>query len=397
MICIWRCRTCPKEKKMYLPVHNIDYRTCKLTEGDEWFISFYVKNPATGKLKRIRIKINRIPKIAARRKAAREMMSAIDQRLALGWNPLMEAHAPKCFKTLDYALDAFLTIKRKESEPDTMRSYESYIKTFRAWLRENGVPESAYANCVRQETAQSFMNDKENSLSAKTYNNYLSFYSSLFNWMVAKGYCDINPFACIDKKSKKLTKKKRRLFTDEEFSKLLDYLQKENREYLAMSMLCYCCFIRPKEIALLKCSDIDLKNQVVHIRPEIAKNDNDSYRTIPNELMPVLRVLEYSHPDWYLFGQHPDAGDFSPAPQKACSRKYAKWWDQHVRPDCGFDKDLQFYSLKDTGITNMLDEGIPINLVQQQADHSSVAMTAIYVGKKADASEKLKKSEIMRK
>lgn len=83
---------------MYLPVPNIDYRTCKLSEGDEWFIFFYVKNPGTGKLKRIRIKINRIPKIAARRKAAREMMSAIDQRLALGWNPLMEAHAPKCFK-----------------------------------------------------------------------------------------------------------------------------------------------------------------------------------------------------------------------------------------------------------------------------------------------------------
>ena len=385
-----------ERKKMYLPVHNIDYRSCKLTEGDEWFISFYVKNPATGKLKRIRIKCNRIPQIRERRKVAREMMTAIDRRLALGWNPLMEAAAPKAFKTLDEAFDSFLNIKRKESEPDTMRSYDSFIKTFRTWLRANGVSESAYANSVSHDVAMLFMSDKEETLSAKTYNNYLSFYSSLFNWMVKKGYCDVNPFDGIEKKAKRLLGKNRRLFTDKEFSELVDYLQKNNREYLAMAMLCYCCFIRPKELSMLKCSDIDLKNQVVHVACDVAKNDNDSYRTIPNDLLPILRSLDYSHPDWYLFGQHPDIGDFSPSKVRACSRKYAKWWDQHVRADCGFGQDLQFYSLKDTGITNMIEDGVPINLVQQQADHSSVAMTAVYVGKKPDASLKIKQAEIMR-
>ena len=44
----------------------------------------------------------------------------------------------------------------------------------------------------------------------------------------------------------------------------------------------------------------------------------------------------------------------------------------------------------------MLGGGVPINLVQQQADHSSVAMTAIYVGKSAGASEELKKADIMK-
>ena len=37
-----------------------------------------------------------------------------------------------------------------------------------------------------------------------------------------------------------------------------------------MCMLCYCCLIRPKEIALLKCSDFDLKKQTVRVRAEMA-------------------------------------------------------------------------------------------------------------------------------
>ena len=45
----------------------------------------------------------------------------------------------------------------------------------------------------------------------------------------------------------------------------------------------------------------------------------------------------------------------------------------------------------------MLSNGVPINLVQKQADHSSVAMTAIYVGKKADANNEIKNVELFRK
>ena len=74
----------------------------------------------------------------------------------------------------------------------------------------------------------------------------------------------------------------------------------------------------------------------------------------------------------------------------------AKYWELVVRPALGFGLDLKFYSLKDTGITNMLQNGVPINLVQKQADHSSVAMTAIYVGKKADANNEIKNAELFR-
>lgn len=386
-----------ERKKMYFfnPIPHIQYRSCKLTEGKEWYISYYVMDPDTSRLKRIKIKVNRIHPIKERRKTARAIMAAIDTRLALGWNPLLEARAPKAFVSLHDALQAFLRIKGKEMEPNTMRSYTSFIKTLTSWMKQNNCDEKRFSCSFTPEMAIAFMNDMEEQLSAKTFNNYVAFYRSLFNWMKEKGYTDINPFEKIQKKAKRLTKKSRRLLTDEEMAKLIGYLHSANEEYLAMAMICYCCFIRPKEIAMLRCSDINLKKQVIHVSADIAKNDNDSYRTIPHDLVPILSRLDLSHPDWYLFGQHPGTGDFTPSPVQVCSRKIAKWWDQHVRPDCGFGPELQFYSLKDTGITNMLGDGIPINLVQQQADHSSVAMTAIYVGQTAKATEQIKTADII--
>ena len=41
------------------------------------------------------------------------------------------------------------------------------------------------------------------------------------------------------------------------------------------------------------------------------------------------------------------------------------------------------------------ESGVAINLVQQQADHSSVAMTAIYVGKSPAANAELRNANIL--
>lgn len=378
-----------KKMQNFSPLPLCDYRFCTLTEGKEWYITYYVRNPETDKLKRMRIKVNRIRSTTERRKTARLLMAGIDERLRRGWNPLLESKAPKAYQTLFAAFDVYLKIKARESEENSMRSYTSYIKTFKNWLLQNQFDERSYACTVTEDVALSFMDDMEEEVSARTYNNYIGFYRSLFYWMVSKGYVGMNPFLRIQKKPKRLTKKQRRLFTDDELSRLFSFLQADNEPYLVACLLCYCCFIRPKELALLRCRDIDLKKNLVHVAAEVAKNDNDSYRTIPDQILPFLRRMDLSRPDWYIFGQH-DFSGFEPGPAKRCSRSLAKFWDLHVRPACDFGQDLQFYSLKDTGITNMLGGGVPINLVQRQADHSSVAMTAIYVGSKPEANEELR-------
>ena len=388
-----------KEKKMnfFKPTPYINYIPPRLAQGKSWYVYFYVQDPATSKLKRIRIKLNRITPISERKKAAKTIIAKLSEQLALGWNPLMEKAAPKSFTLFNEALDSFLKIKCKEMEQNSIRSYRSYIKILKEWLSENGYPENLYACAFTKDMALSFMRDIDENerLSARTYNNYLLFYRTLFNWMIDKGFCSINHFEDIKKKPKKLTKKIRRLLTDEELSSLFSFLQEQNREYLVMCLLCYCCFMRPKEISMLRCRDINLDKQVIHVRPEIAKNDNDSYRTIPDAMMPFMKYLDLKNADYFLFADNSDY-NFEPGKKQLCSRKIAKFWSEHVRPACKFSQDLQFYSLKDTGMTKMLGSGIPINLVQKQADHSSVAMTAIYVGQSPNANEQLKSINIIK-
>lgn len=385
-----------KEKKMsfFKPTPHIDYIPPRLVEGKEWVILFYVKNPYTGKMVRIRKKFNKVKSVTQRRKQARQLMAYLEEKLALGWNPLFESAALRAGTKISEVLDTFIKIKSKEAEENSLRSYKSYVKIFRAWLEKNSMAD-AFVCSITRNVAIAFMEDVDSrdDISARTYNNYLMFFRLLFNWMREREYVVDNPFDDLKRKPKKLTKKKRRVFTADELNTLFEFLGTENRNFLCLALMCYCCFLRPKEIVMLKCSDIDLDRQVIHIREEIAKNDKDSFRTIPDVLMPELRRFDLSQSSWYIFGDSDYL--FRPGQRQMCSRKIARYWDAHVRPACGFDKELQFYGLKDTGVTNMLIQKVPINLVQKQADHHSVAMTAIYVGTLPEANEQLKEVDIV--
>ena len=387
-----------KEKKMsiFKPTPFSDYIPARLCEGKEWVIVWYVKNPLTGKMVRYRKKVNRIKQISKRRAAAKALVAGINERLALGWNPEVAAVAPRATTKLNDALDLFLKVKSKESESNSMRSYNSFISTFRSWMKSAGMPDDVYVCSITSDVAMRLMDDIESraNIGARTYNNYLCFFKLLFNWMIERDYISDNPFDKIHRKPKKLTKKKRRVMTDAELNTLFEYLGRTNRNYLCMTLLCYCCFLRPKEIVSLKCADIDLIRQTVHIKEDVAKNDNDSYRTIPDVIVPILRELDLSNGSLFLFGGLGDY-EFAPSDRQVCSRKLAKYWDCYVRPACKFGQDLQFYGLKDSGVTKMITEKIPINLVQKQADHSSIAMTAIYVGALPEASAELKKVNIL--
>lgn len=389
-----------KEKKMFrLPKTYIDYKPPKLHRGkSSWYVSYYVKNPETGKFKLFRIKVNHFRNTNERLCAAKEIMADLHEKLSLGWNPLIEAASPRGAVPAFKVFQSFIRVKEKELEPQAMKSYRSYIKIFQDWLTMEGFTERTLLCTISETVAKQYMAylEEKKGLCPRSYNNHLSFLGTFFDWMIDKGYSQRNPFRGIKRKPKRLMKKKRQLISATEMNRLIRFLQNNNPEYLAACMLCYCCFMRPKEIALLKCRDLDLNGQIVHVRPEIAKNDNESYRTIPNTMLPALRVLDLSDPDKYLFGGHKGhASDFTPSDEPSSKKRISDYWERTIRPELGFPMELQFYSLKDTGITNMLGSGVAINLVQQQADHSSVAMTAVYVGHKASATEILKKTEIL--
>ena len=60
-----------------------------------------------------------------------------------------------------------------------------------------------------------------------------------------------------------------------------------------------------------------------------------------------------------------------------------------MRKELGFSDRYKFYSLKDTGITNMLKSNMDILTVRDQARHSSILITDIYTPKDIKEANKL--------
>jgi len=372
----------------------LQYIPPRLTEGVEWYVSYYAIYPATGKLRRVKIKINRIKSIAQRRAMAKKLTNDITQKLVSGWNPFIEAEAPKSFHLVFNVFDTYLKIQAKESEEHSYRCYKSYIKYLKEYLIRNNYSKEMYVAQFDKNLASNIMLEiKESSkYSFRTYNNYLQFFTTLFNWMLQFNYITQNPFAFLKKIPKKLIKKKRVALTEENRAQLRDFLISEgNNNYFVMCLLCYYCFLRPNEISLLKVGDIDINKQVVYVSKEIAKNDTDSVRTIPNAMIDYVKKLDLNQPkNNYLFSMDVHQ-KFVPGIKRAEGREIARYWSDVVRVKLDWPMELQFYSLKDSGITNMLDDGIAPNFVQGQADHSSLTITSIYAVKRnAVAQEEIK-------
>lgn len=366
---------------MQLPeqkISSLDYIPARLTEGKkEWYVSFYAWHPVMERLWRKKVKLNRIQKISDRRDMARKLVVKINAQLAKGWNPFIEEEAPKLFHKLTEVIDTYMNIMNKDLEEPSLRSYRSFTAYLKKYVKDElKQPDISVFKFTDQEASDLMLFLSANpKISKRTYNNYLIFYRTLFNWMVVHKYKKTNPFKTIQKK--KTPKGKNRIPIDIEIrEKLKMYLVEHNFNYLTMMMIEYYCLLRPNEITYLKCSDIDLKKGFIRVNPLNAKNDNESFRTIPPILTPFLSKLNLINPNNYVFSDDENY-KFVPGIKHMDSRKISKYWSR-LRPIFGLGLEHKFYGFKDSGIIDLLEAGVSIEDVRDQADHSNISVTAIY-------------------
>ena len=70
-------------------------------------------------------------------------------------------------------------------------------------------------------------------------------------------------------------------------------------------------------------------------------------------------------------------------------QQFRDFWNNHLRKELKLPKQYKFYSLKDTGITNMLRANTDVLSVRDQARHSSILITDIYTPKDIQAANEL--------
>jgi integrase/recombinase XerD len=360
-------------KKMPRNQKILSFKPAELHQGKEWFVSYYVLNPATEKLDRKKIMLNRIKSITERRKFAAQLIQELNKKLYGGWNPYLEESAPRGFTPLKQVLNSFYNSKERELRADSLRSYRSLIDIFCKWLdatNRSQIFSAKFDKLDALEFLEYVYNVKR--LSNKTWNNYKLFFSNVSNWMIEHKYAAVNHFTEIKKKQQST---KNRVVIDHEIrEKIQAHLETEDYNFMIVCLLVFHSLIRPKEIANLKPSNFDLENQTIFISGSFSKNHNNRISTIPNSFLPHLLEWNFNgaSPEQYIFGTN-----FMPGNKPICSRRFAKKWDR-LRDQLALEKEMKLYSLRDSGIIQMLNDGISPEEVRKQADHSSLEMTTVY-------------------
>ena len=194
----------------------------------------------------------------------------------------------------------------------------------------------------------------------------------MFNWAIEKCYCKVNPFAKI--KPKREEAKTRILIPEEWRKKIREYFEKTNPQYLIICELVHTSLIRPAEISRLQAYMVNINDSCIVLPASITKNHKERRARLSDELKAMLgKHIMGAKPDDYLFADRCWLCGKVPM----TSNSYGKVWD-NMRSEIGLPKEMQLYSLRDTGITGMLKAGIDPLSVMQAADHSDLSMTTRY-------------------
>lgn len=342
------------------------------THTAERFVYYSVINPANGKMNRKKIKINRIKK-SEQKKYAEYLMREINQKLYAGWNPFMEERASQGMTNIIIAINKFINQKSKELKDHSMRSYNSYTRIFIEWTKYTGVHQDSVLS-INSDHAIAFMHYiyNEKNVGANTYNNYRNFFKLLWNWMISHNFAEQNIFEKIQRKKSK--EKERGTISQDERTKIADYFKGKDYNMYIACLLIYHTLIRPNELTYLKVEHFNLKDQVITIPAHAAKANKSRITTIPNSLISELIKWNYDGAKeyQYIYGK-----GFCPGKERIDPKRFAKKWAK-MRSELKMPMTCKLYSLRDSGIIDLLHNDVPADEVMKQAGHSSLEMTTIY-------------------
>jgi integrase/recombinase XerD len=186
---------------------------------------------------------------------------------------------------------------------------------------------------------------------------------------------------------KKEDPKKRQVLTVQVKEKLKK-LQNDEYSYFALCMATYFCFIRRTELTKLKVENVNLNKSYINIPKEISKNGKDENVTIPNAFAVILaKHLVKAKNDDYLFSDD----NFKTGKKQLKPKKISDNWVKFQKK-YKVGKEFQFYSLKDTGITDLLISGIPAIKVRDQARHYDLKITEKYTARNKACDETVRNS-----
>ena len=359
----------------------IAYTPPKLYTGKEWYVGFTAWDPSSNTMKRKKIKLNFIESKLERRKYASGLIIRLNTKLQNGWNPWIESENGRAFLTFSEICENYLRYITKLHQDgvyrkDTYVTNKSYLKNIVDYNNSRKKTKITYIYQFDTSFVSDLLEyvyvDRDNS--AQTRNNYLGFVRTFSTFLVQNRYVKTKPSEGVPMISKRRIKKERTTIDDQDMMRLKDFLQTTNKFYLLSCYILHYCFIRPSEMSQLRIEDISVKNQTIYISEKISKNRTSGVITLPAKVIHLMIDIGiFNYPaHYYLFSDK-----FAPGEKLKSDKQFRDYWNNHVRKNLKFPARYKFYSLKDTGITNMLKVMDKLS-VRDQARHSSILTTDIY-------------------
>lgn len=340
-----------------------------------WTIEYAVLNPASMAMERKVSKMNRIrsrfERITDFKNYCNGVICTLNTRLAGGWTPFGEEQNSRLFTPIDVVLECYINEKSKELRPDTIINYRSFCKCLKEWVDK--ICPNAQVSMFNKVMAVKFMDyiQNEKGLAGRSYNNRLKQARAFFGWAVEKCYTKENPFVAM--KMKREETKQRILIPADTRGRIVDYFSSNNPNYLVLCRLVFSSLVRPKEVWRLRISDIHLSEGYIWVTEDEAKTHFSRAATLtPQLISDIAGMIKNAKPSMYLFGH-----GFKPDVKPIRYQNFREEWDK-MRKALKLPQQMQLYSLRDTGINEMLKSGIDTLTVMQHADHHDLAITTKY-------------------
>jgi integrase len=349
----------------------IEYRYAFATFGKRTYVTFYCFNPAIKKLDRVRIYIDKHQE-KYKKRIANNLIQKINLKLDSGWNYFISESNSRNFVSVLKCVDIIENHKMSYIRESSKKNYRSRLQIFREWLKKSKIDQLEIINFNKKHCSDFLDYVLQKKISGRTYNNYLVDFRTFFNLLVEKDYIPKNPFREIKRIPEQQTNK--RYFTEPELKKYIDWVQQYDYNMYVISGLCYYCGLRPKEICELQVKDIDFKNNIILVSASTSKSKKVRYITIPKVFKNDLeRYINDSPQSYYICG----AG-LLPTNKKTAPTRIAERFAE-IRSRLKMDKDLYFYSLKDTCAERLLKSGFSIKDLRDLFGHSSIGITDAYL------------------
>lgn len=371
----------------------IDYKPAELRKGKDWLIVYYAKNPVTDKLERQRLRVPPAKNQKERERNAKKIIETINNRLYEGWSPFVES-VDSFYTDFSTCANVFLKriqldIKKGLKREDTLRAYKSYISMINKFIDETDY-QMKFVIQFNKAFAVKYLDWLlyERDVSNETWNNHLNFLGNFGSWLIERGYIKELPTLTIKRKPKQ--PKKRSVISKEDKQKLLAYLHEELFSFFVLSIMTNLCLVRRTELTKLKVENVKLNKSVIVIPCTASKSKKEEVVTIPDSVARFLAIhLQEANNSDYLFSSN----EFRPGKIKLQPKKISDTFSKY-RKFLKLSENITFYSLKDTGITDLFNLGIPSFKIKNQARHSELRTTEIYAHKNLSADEDLKKIDL---